>query len=351
LRLRLKEHGETLPREDTMIEASRKSLAHRRALRGTPLRRLAPTLLALLPLLLWACAAHAPIPQDVQPGASASTLRTGGVALDYLDLPPREGASAAPPLLLITGYAVTKEMWDQGFVRALSARRRVILMDNRGMGPSPAPGTAFSISDMARDAALLLDRLGINQAHVLGWSMGGMVAQELALQRPELVRTLTLYATVPDSAELMPVLDRMAAMPLPELLQNIFPAAWAAAHPDALSRLPARPRPADMDVIARQYAALKRWQGTLGRLPALRMPVLLLAGGQDWVCPPEQSRRIAAAVADARLMVLPQGGHWMMHQFPAEMTRLVDGFIDNILAEKVNLESCPAAALPLSAHP
>ncbi len=334
-----------------MIEASRKSLAHRNSLPGTPLRRLAPILSALLISLLCACATQVPAPQDAQPGACASTLRTGGVALDYLDLPPREATCAAPPLLLITGYAVTKEMWDQDFVRALSTRRRVILMDNRGMGPSPASGAAFGISDMARDSALLLEGLGIDQADVLGWSMGGIIAQELALQRPELVRTLTLYATVADNAELMPVLDRMAAMPLPELLQNIFPAAWAAAHPDALSRLPGRPRPADMDVIARQYTALKHWQPTLDRLPALRMPVLVLAGGQDWVCPPEQSHRIVAKITGARLVVLPQGGHWMMHQFPVEMAQLVDDFIVNMQPGKVNPESYPMAEAPLNARP
>jgi pimeloyl-ACP methyl ester carboxylesterase len=143
----------------------------------------------------------------------------------------------------------------------------------------------------------------------------------------------------------------MAEMPLPELLQNIFPAAWAAAHPDALSRLPARPRPANMDVIARQYAAMKRWRGTQDRLPALRMPVLVLAGGQDWVCPPEQSRRITEAIPGARLVVLPQGGHWMMHQFPAEMAQLVDGFISNMQPGKPNPESFPMAKAPLNAHP
>lgn len=334
-----------------MIGAGRKSLTQRTVLHYTPLRRLAPVLSALLISLLCACAAQVPVPQDPQPGACASTLRTNGLALDYLDLPPREAGSAAPPLLLITGYAVTKEMWDQDFVRALSAHRRVILMDNRGMGPSPASGAAFGISDMASDAALLLEGLGIDRADVLGWSMGGIIAQELALQRPELVRTLTLYATVADNAELMPVLDRMASMPLPELLQNIFPAAWAAAHPDALSRLPARPRPPDVDVIARQYAALKRWQPTLDRLPALRMPVLVLAGGQDWVCPPEQSRRMAAEIPGARLGVLPQGGHWMMHQFPAEMAQHVGDFIDNMQPGKVNPDPLPMVKIPLNAHP
>lgn len=284
---------------------------------------LAPWLLALL---LCACAAtRLPAPQLLEQEA---TLRADGVTIDYRVLAPRQNVGLDRPLLLLTGYAMTKEMWDQDFVRELSARRRVVLMDNRGMGPSRAPDGAFGVRDLARDAALLLDGLGIAQADVLGWSMGGMVAQELALERPDLVRTLTLYATVADNADLMPVLDRMAAMPLPELLASMFPKGWATAHPDALSRLPARPRPPDMDVIARQYAAMKGWNGAGDRLSALRMPVLLVAGGQDWVCPAGESRRMAAVIPDARLEVLHQGGHWLMHQQPQELARLVDDFLD-----------------------
>ncbi|MHC1751382.1 alpha/beta fold hydrolase [Humidesulfovibrio sp.] len=286
-------------------------------------------LFLLLAALLCACArtSHATRPLASQDWPQARTMHADGLALDYIDLPAREAGTQAPPLLLLTGYAVTKEMWDQALLHDLRARRRVLVLDNRGMGQSAAPAGAFALRDLARDAAALLDGLGIAHADVLGWSMGGMTAQELALLRPDLVRSLTLLATVAENAELMPVLDRMAALPPAQLLGAMFPPGWAAAHPDAPARLPARPRPPNMDVITRQYAAMKHWTGTLERLPALRMPVLVLAGGQDWVCRSEQSRRIAAAIPGARLEVMHQGGHWMMHQEPEALARLVEDFL------------------------
>lgn len=299
-----------------------------------PMRRTKRTcalaLWLLLALLLAACA------RVGIPAQQAAILHADGFALDYLDLPAREADRQAPPLLFITGYAVTKEMWDQRLVQALRARRRVLLLDNRGMGPSAAPSGAFALGDLARDAAALLDGLGIARADVLGWSLGGMTAQELALQRPDLVRSLTLLATVPDNAELMPVLDRMAALPPAELLGAMFPPGWVATHPDAPGLLPARPRPPDLNVISRQYAAMKNWEGTRDRLTHLQAPVLLLAGGQDWVCSAEQSRQMARAIPGARLEVLPQGGHWIMHQEPEALARLIEDFLAKVAATQAS---------------
>jgi pimeloyl-ACP methyl ester carboxylesterase len=280
----------------------------------------------LLALALALCACAAARQPAAYPDVAPATLRTPGATIDYLDLRPAE-AEIGRPLLLLTGYAVTKEMWDAELVRELAKHRRVLLMDNRGMGPSPAPAGGLGIRSMAGDAAALLDGLGIRRADVLGWSMGGMTAQELALARPDLVAALVLYATAPDTRALMPVLDRMAAMSGPELATALFPAAWSAAHHGAAQRMPGRPRTPDMDVIARQYAAMRDWDGDAARLAAVRVPTLILAGDSDWVCPPEQSRRMANAVAGSRLVVLPDGGHWMMHQFPDRMARLVDDFL------------------------
>jgi len=280
----------------------------------------------LLAMLLAACAGS-----GAGPAATAqlrgATLHVDGATLEYSDIPATEAHPGLRPLLLITGYAATKEMWNADFVRALAAHRRVLLLDNRGMGPGPSGDGGFGIRDMARDAAALLDGLGIRQADVLGWSMGGMTAQELTLARPDLVAALVLYATAPDTAELMPVLDRMAAMSGPELAAAMFPAKWSAANPGAVQRLPQRPRPPDMRVIALQYAAMRQWQGDVSRLSALRVPTLILVGDADWVCPPDQSQRMARAIPESRLVVLPGGGHWMMHQFAPQMARLVDGFL------------------------
>lgn len=292
------------------------------------MRRSAPNAAFILCLLnlslllaLCACAPKATAP----PGPAApgvTSIRVGDAMLDYRDL-----GGTGQPLLLVTGYAVTMDMWDPALVRSLAARHRVILMDNRGMGASKAPEGPISINQMAKDAIGLLNALGITRADVLGWSMGGMVVQEMALARPDLVASLTLYATTGDNTGILPVLDRMAAMTPGQLQQALFPKAWADAHPDVFARLPVRTRPPDMSVIDRQYAAIGQWRGTLRDLPNLRCPVLLLGGLDDWVTPPERLRQLALAIPDARLELLPQAGHWMMHQYPQQMAWLVNAFL------------------------
>ena len=189
------------------------------------------------------------------------------------------------------------------------------------------PDQGVDLTIMAQDAARLLEHLGIARADVLGWSMGGGVALELALARPERVGALALYAPPLSGAAVKPMLDRMFAMSPQELKAALFPAHWAAAHPEVWAGLP-RPAPLPEGMAARQYAALCAWPGVARRLPGLRVPALFLAGGADWVCPPEDVRAQALAAPGARLELVPQGGHWMMHQDPQQLARLVDGFLN-----------------------
>jgi len=273
-------------------------------------------------LAVWGRAAPARAGEDI-------VVRAGGVALDVRVL------GQGPPLLVLTGYAMTTQMWDADFIRGLAAGRRVILMDNRGMGPSALPeGADISIRGMAEDAATALDALHIDRADVLGWSMGGMIALELALAWPERVRSLALLSTVADMGPLLPALERMASMSGEEIRQAMFPAGWAEAHPEVWARLAQRPRPPDMAVIQGQEAAMRRWPGVMGRLGDIRGPVLLLAGSADWVCPPGASRsmfdRLATRPGPATAVEeVGQGGHWMMHQFPLMLAGMVNGFLES----------------------
>ncbi|KUG27343.1 hydrolase, alpha/beta fold family [hydrocarbon metagenome] len=262
---------------------------------------------------------------------TAEALRTVAAA-DGATLDVRV-TGQGPPLLLLTGYAMTSGMWDQEFVRGLAAGHTVILMDNRGMGPTALPpGAEISISRMADDAATVLDALGLGRADVLGWSMGGMIALELALARPDAVCSLALLSSVADMGPLLPALNRMGTMGGEEMRTAMFPADWLAAHPGVWDRVVPRPRPPDMAVIQGQEAAMRRWPGVMGRLLELRAPVLLLAGGADWVCPPEASRAVyerlsAQNDAAVALTEVGQGGHWMMHQFPGMLAGMVKGFL------------------------
>ena len=238
-----------------------------------------------------------------------------------------------PPLVLLTGYAMTKEMWDAGFVEALARGHRLVLLDYRGMGETPLDEAAdISLASMADDVVRTMAGLGIDKAHILGWSMGGMVAQEIALSRPGAVCSLTLLTTAGDFAPVRPAVDRLGAMGSEEIVASLFPAAWSAAHPEATSRVRPRARQLDHTAVSRQYAAMLGWPGRAGRLGETAPPVLILAGSADWVCPPRLSEALRDSYAavpgsDVRLEVLENGSHWMMHQFPDTLAAAVDNFL------------------------
>jgi len=237
------------------------------------------------------------------------------------------------PLLLLTGYAMTTEMWDQQFIQDLAASRRVILLDNVGMGPSAArPGTMISIQRMANDAVTALDALGIDRCDILGWSMGGMIAQEVALMHPDKVRSLVLLSSTSDVSYLKPGLHRINSMSTEAIRSAMFQPDWLRAHPEASSRVVARPRSPDMAVIQGQLKALMDWKGTVDRLSELRAPALILVGNDDWLCPPEASRAIHARLSTrpdnpSVLVEFGMGSHWMMHQYPEALAGLVNAYL------------------------
>lgn len=237
------------------------------------------------------------------------------------------------PLLLITGYAMTSEMWDQQFVKDLAATRRVILLDNIGMGPSAVhSGTVISIQRMANDAVAVLDALGINRCDILGWSMGGMIAQEVALMRPDKVRSLVLLSSTSDVSYLKPGLKRISSMNSEAIRSAMFQPDWLKAHPESSARVVARPRSPDMAVIQGQLKALLDWKGTADRLSEMRTPALILVGNDDWLCPPEASRTIHAQLSShpdkpSVLVEFGMGSHWMMHQYPKSLAGIVNAYL------------------------
>jgi pimeloyl-ACP methyl ester carboxylesterase len=257
-----------------------------------------------------------------------------GTALDVHTL------GKGQPLLLLTGYAMTTEMWDKMFVKDLATSRHIILLDNVGMGSSRAkPGTVVSIQRMANDAVTVLDALKINKCDILGWSMGGMIAQELALARPDKVRSLVLLSSASEVSFLTLGLKRVNSMDELSIRQAMFQPDWLHNHPDASGRVGVRPRSPDGAIIQGQLQAILGWNGTTNRLEGLYHPMLIMVGNDDWLCPPEASRAI-----HARLSIRPgnpsvfvefgMGSHWMMHQFPATLSGMIDGYLSSLECEE-----------------
>jgi len=222
------------------------------------------------------------------------------------------------PLLLIMGLGVTLEGWSR-LGPALAERYRTILFDNRGTGRSAVPPGPYAIETMAADAAAVLDAAGVDRAHVFGISMGGMIAQELALRSPSRVRSLILGCTapggrdaVPASREVIAALAARQTMTREQAMWAMAPYIYDASTPrarieeDFARRLSA---PVSADGYFAQLAGIRAWSGTLPRLPAIAVPTLVVHGETDQLVPPENGRIIARAIPDARLVTIPHASH------------------------------------------
>jgi pimeloyl-ACP methyl ester carboxylesterase len=239
------------------------------------------------------------------------------------------------PLLLIQGYRATMDDWDPTLLDALAAHYLVVVYDNRGMGRSSAPPEAFDIRQLADDAAGLLDGLGLRRVTVLGYSMGGFIAQELALAYPERVQRLVLLSTGCGGAASVPVrpavweaLDASGGNAAERILGVLLPADWIAANQAYLRRLAARPREASpAATIVRQRQAIEAWPGTCDRLPALRAATLVLVGVEDEVLVPANAVRLVDQIPGAWLAQFAGGGHGLMYQYPRQIAATIQLFL------------------------
>jgi pimeloyl-ACP methyl ester carboxylesterase len=240
------------------------------------------------------------------------------------------------PLLLIMGMSGTHLSWGEPFVADHERDFDVVAYDHRGIGRSDPESAAFTIAELAEDAAGILDALGWDTAHVLGISMGGMIAQELALKHPERIRTLTLGCTYcgGEGSALAPqaTLDKLTAGMLSgdreRAIRSGFEvnvsAAFAAQDDDyATFRTMAKALPAPIPVIMLQMQAIAQ-HDTSARLPSLDLPTLVIHGDEDAMLPVQNGRMIAGLIPGARLEVLEGVGHmfwWEQPERSAELLR------------------------------
>lgn len=264
-----------------------------------------------------------------------------------------EEEGSGEPLLLIMGLAADSLAWL--YQRpAFAQHYRTIVFDNRGVGRSSKPPGPYSTALMARDAKGLLDALDLPTAHVLGVSMGGMIAQELALQFPAAVRSLVLactYASVDEAilarrdalvAQLggQVEADGSIRIDLAQLdpfrfFQTLLPLVF---NPDYLAR--EMPKLIELFSASLQYGFSP--EGILGqvaavlshdaseRLPQLQVPTLVLTGDADRLVPPECSERLAALIPGARLVKIPGGSHAFNLEMPEEFNRVVLEFLASV---------------------
>jgi len=211
------------------------------------------------------------------------------------------------PVLLIMGLSFTHDMWFR-VLPILSGRYRTIFFDNRGMGRSDAPRGPYRMRLMAQDAAAVLDAAGVPAAHVIGASMGGMIAQELALCHPHRVLSLLLGCTSyggllarwPDLSKAR--MSREAAL---------IPLLYSPSTPRELIEEDFRVR-AQAHWTNRgfwgQFGGILMWN-SYRRLPRIKVPTLVVHGEEDRLVKPENGRVVAKRIPGARFELIPKAGH------------------------------------------
>jgi 3-oxoadipate enol-lactonase len=258
--------------------------------------------------------------------------RNGSVAIAY------DIRGQGPPLVLIQGLGVGRWGWEPVVAR-LARQFRVITIDNRGTGASDAPLGSYWTRVMAADVVAVLDDAGVASASVVGTSLGGMVAQELALTHPERVERLVLVATIPGGRLTAPMPLKTAYLltwaPLMRSEQRLRGFVEHNLGPETLRR---RPK------MARRLMALKRahpqseqaWRAQatagvlfdpLGRQRRITQPTLILQGTADQVVNPGNAELLADLIPGARLGYVEGAGHLVYWDEPRRFARLVAGFL------------------------
>lgn len=255
--------------------------------------------------------------------------KAGEIELSY------ERAGDGPPLLLIMGMSGTKHHWGDRVLEELRRDFDTIVYDHRDAGDSTKTGKPFAIADLAQDAAGLLESLDVDSAHVMGISMGGMVAQELTLAHPERIRSLTLGCTycggegsvLASEAVLRRLAEGMSYGDREQAVRtawevNVSPS--FAADEDAYARFLANGMRYAMPVavIMEQMRAITA-HDTSGRLPDLQALTLVVHGTLDQMIPVHNGYMIAGLIPDSRLEILEGIGHMFFLEEPERTAELV----------------------------
>ena len=259
-------------------------------------------------------------------------VRTG-TTLNY------EISGEGEPLLLIMGTSGAIPLWGE-LISRLAQTHRVIAFDNRGLGGSDRGTGPISVASLAEDVSALLEALEIPRAHVLGWSLGSAVAQELAIAHPDQVASAVLYATWARADGFQRSV--LTAFRLPYVHRDMEAALGVSGlafspqlldHPDFAQMLepmlPAFPQNEEqMQVTVEQWDA-DLAHDTLDRLGAITAPTLVVAGEQDLLTPPWQARKVAAAIPGARYEFVtgPGSSHGLHIERPEDLTKIVTGFL------------------------
>jgi len=247
-----------------------------------------------------------------------------------------EGPEDAPTVLLVMGLAFPAAMWFR-LVPALAEGYRVIRVDNRGAGRTgDVPGAPYTVETMAADCLAVLDAADVDTAHIVGISMGGLIAQEIVLTVPERVRSLCLIATHPGIAhavmnpQAMAMLTQRGQMTPQEAAEASIPYNYAPATPrerieeDWAVRFPLA---ATNEGYMAQAVGSSQWDG-YNRIQGITAPTLVVHGELDALVPPENGRILAGRIPGSGLVMIPNANHLLMTDQPEHVSKVLVEWLD-----------------------
>src|ERR1700742_2522671 len=248
-------------------------------------------------------------------------------------------AGDGPVLCLINGYRLSGEAWPSAFIARLSARCSVLSFDNRGTGRSDKPDAGYEFANMAEDVIGLLDDLGLSRVHLFGFSMGGAIAQEVAIRHPDRIRRLTLFGTFcggiwaePASYTVFRRLLVTENQTPEEAARQAWPVTYTpdylAANAEAVEQQLRREleHPTPMFVAQRQMEALGAFN-SYRDLPRIAAPTLVATGTHDVLVKPRNAKILASRIPNTRLELLADLGHRAIWEAPEEIADLVGDFL------------------------
>jgi pimeloyl-ACP methyl ester carboxylesterase len=259
-----------------------------------------------------------------------SFVHANGVDLHY------HQQGSGEDLVMLCGLGDDLTAWEAQ-LPAFADRYRVTVIDNRGVGRSSLPPGEFTVRDLAADAAAALDALAISNARIAGFSMGGAIAQELVLARPDVVASLVivgswcrsdrfLQETIRGAAWSAGVADDARSWLYSFLVWVYSPAVFADGRIDAIvDAALANPYPQQTEAFLRTARAILT-HDTADRLAAISVPTLVVVGSDDLLCPPRHARAIAERISGARLVELPGQAHQPFQEDPEAFNALVLDF-------------------------
>jgi pimeloyl-ACP methyl ester carboxylesterase len=301
-------------------------------------------LISVIPIIYWHMPVYLTKVAFMLEKITATTIETrtieGANSVRYAYR--RFGKSAGVPLVLLQHFRGNLDNWDPGLLDTLAGEREVITFNNVGVA-STGGTTPNTVTEMARDAIVFIDALKLDVVDLLGFSLGGFVAQEIALLRPYLVHRLILAGTGPQGGPLMhgwrkdiadaARIDQIGAEPLLYIMFKQTPTSQAKGMEYLGRFMERKDRDASSTLAMRdaQYDAVVEWgipdHSKLQRLAAISQPTLVANGDDDLMCPPRLTHLMGGLIPNAQVKIYPDAGHGFLWQHHKEFGADVNAFL------------------------